>query len=92
MIHLKLLVRAEGYSGFYIQKELEMEGIYSELADPDQVLFILPLLKVEHDYPFAEIGKKIKKAFAGLDESMKVNSIIEPLQNSTRYFKIILFN
>ena len=63
---LKLLVRAEGYSGFYIQKQLEMEGVYSELADPDQVLFVLPLLKVEHDYPFrGNRYKRLRKHLRG---------------------------
>ena len=41
---------------------MEQQGIYVELADPEQVLMILPLLKVRHHFPFAEIRKKIKSA------------------------------
>lgn len=76
---LKLIVRAEGYSGFYVQKQLEVEGIYAELADPAQVLFVLPLLKVEHDYLFETIGEKIERAFSRLDASMKQAIHIEPI-------------
>lgn len=76
---LKLIVRAEGYSGFYVQKQLEREGVYAELADLDQVLFVLPLLTVAHDYPFEAIHEKIKRAFSRLDASMKVTARIEPI-------------
>ena len=62
---LKLLMRAGEYSGFQLQKALEKQKVYVELADSYQVLLILPLLKVEHEYPFAEIRKRIKHA---LDE------------------------
>ena len=65
---LKLILRVEGYSGFELQKELEAEGIYAELADPYQVLFVLPLLKVGSDYPFDEIGEKIESAIARLNQ------------------------
>ncbi len=50
-----------------IYKRLEAEGIDSEIADPYQVLFVLPLLKVESAYPFDEICEKIKTAVACLD-------------------------
>lgn len=59
---LKLLIRVEKYAGFQIQKALETQKIYVELADTHQVLFILPLLKGEHEYPFADIRKRIKHA------------------------------
>jgi arginine/lysine/ornithine decarboxylase len=59
---LKLLIRVGKYSGFQVQKVLEQQNIYVELADTYQVLMILPLLKVEQEYPFAEIRKRIKHA------------------------------
>ena len=63
---LKLILRIEGCSGFDLQKRLETVGIYGELADPYQVLFVLPLLKAELSYPFAETCNRIQTAVAGL--------------------------
>ncbi len=74
---LKLILRVEGYSGFDIQKKLEAEGIYGEIADPYQVLFVLPLLKVQSIYPFAEIREKIKAVVACLDEMNRTISVVE---------------
>ena len=65
---LKLLMRAGKYSGFQLQKALEKQKVYVELADSYQILLILPLLKVEHEYPFADIRRRIKHA---LDELRK---------------------
>ena len=76
---LKLIVRVEGYSGFDLQKYLEKEGIYVELADPFQVLFVLPLLKKEQDYPFNEVYNKIKIAVDSLYRFEKTSSFIEQL-------------
>ncbi|MFJ8066787.1 aminotransferase class I/II-fold pyridoxal phosphate-dependent enzyme [Psychrobacillus sp. NPDC096426] len=59
---LKLLIRVGKYAGFQVQKAFEAQNIYVELADTHQVLFILPLLKGEHEYPFADIRKRIKYA------------------------------
>lgn len=74
---LKLILRIEGYSGFDLQKKLETEGIYSEIADPYQVLFVLPLLKVGSIYPFDEVYEKIKTAVTCLDGVDKIISTIE---------------
>ncbi|MBM7580625.1 aminotransferase class I/II-fold pyridoxal phosphate-dependent enzyme [Jeotgalibacillus terrae] len=43
---LKLLIRIDGMSGPDVQAACEKRGIFAELADPLQVLWILPLLKV----------------------------------------------
>jgi arginine/lysine/ornithine decarboxylase len=59
---LKLLLRVSKYTGYTLQKHMEHEGVYVELADPEQVLLILPLLKARHQFPFAEIRMKIKSA------------------------------
>jgi len=53
-------------SGFELQKRLEESGIYTELADPNNVLFILPLLKDGQDYPLEEAARKIQRALLGL--------------------------
>ncbi|CAM3254140.1 aminotransferase class I/II-fold pyridoxal phosphate-dependent enzyme [Filibacter tadaridae] len=76
---LKLLVRIHGYSGFDVQDALELEGIYTELADAYQVLFVLPLLKTGIAYSFAEIAKKIESAVAKLKESGKFSHTTEAL-------------
>lgn len=59
---LKLLLRVPGKTGYQLQAALESERVFVELADPHQVLMILPLLKSIHTYPFAEIRSGIKKA------------------------------
>ena len=65
---LKLLIRVEKYSGFQVQQAFENQNVYVELADIYQVLLILPLLKVEHEYAFAEIRKRIKYAIDSLKQ------------------------
>ena len=70
---LKLLIRVENYSGFQIQRALEAQNIYVELADTYQVLFILPLLKVEQEYAFAEIRKRIKHAVDELRKEVPIS-------------------
>lgn len=51
-----------GLSGFELQTLLEEKGIYSELADPRNVLFVLPLLKQGETYSFNIIVDKIRDA------------------------------
>lgn len=57
---LKLLVRVRGLSGFKLQEQLDKQQVYVELADPDQVLFVLPLLKLGQSYPFTDIINALK--------------------------------
>ncbi|MEJ9232017.1 aminotransferase class I/II-fold pyridoxal phosphate-dependent enzyme [Peribacillus butanolivorans] len=58
---LKVVIQStEGLSGFELQQLCEAEGIYSELADPYNLLMILPLLKKNDYFPFHEIVQKIK--------------------------------
>ncbi len=72
---LKLLLRVKGYSGFQLQEALEAKQVYGELADRNQVLLILPLLKQGHTYPFAEIRVRIKEAVTLLLEAAKTDNI-----------------
>lgn len=60
---LKLIVRYKGYSGYMLQRMLEEENIYIEMADPYQVVFILPLLKTNMAYSYNEALVKIKNVF-----------------------------
>lgn len=59
---LKLLIRVEGYTGFALQEALEQQGIYSELADLHQVLWVLPLLKEGEEGVPGELGKRFGRA------------------------------
>ncbi|MEH7335686.1 aminotransferase class I/II-fold pyridoxal phosphate-dependent enzyme [Neobacillus drentensis] len=58
---LKITLQSHcGLSGFQIQKKFEEHAIYTELADPYNVLLILPLLKQGQNYPLEETALKIK--------------------------------
>ncbi|MCT6926041.1 aminotransferase class I/II-fold pyridoxal phosphate-dependent enzyme [Metasolibacillus sp.] len=59
---LKLLLRVSGYTGFQLKEKLEKNHLYVELADTEQVLAILPLLKRGETYPFADMRIRIKEA------------------------------
>ena len=64
---LKITIQSRcGLSGFELQTRLEADGIYTELADPYNVLFIFPLLKKGQVYRLHETVEKINKALAGL--------------------------
>ncbi|RBP87293.1 lysine decarboxylase [Cytobacillus firmus] len=53
---LKVTIQsAAALSGFELQTLLEKHGIFTELADPYNVLFVLPLLKNDMDYPFERV-------------------------------------
>ncbi|WP_223703280.1 aminotransferase class I/II-fold pyridoxal phosphate-dependent enzyme [Sutcliffiella deserti] len=57
---LKLVLRStNGFSGFELQKALEKEGVFVELADAMNVLFILPLAALSSKHDMIE---RIKKA------------------------------
>jgi len=65
---LKLMLRVPYHSGYQLKEQLEQEGIHAELADPYQVLLILPLLKREHGFSFAEVRRRVKGALEKLKE------------------------
>ncbi|MGX9136059.1 aminotransferase class I/II-fold pyridoxal phosphate-dependent enzyme [Rummeliibacillus sp. JY-2-4R] len=58
---LKLSIRStKGLSGFELQALFEEKGIYTELADSQNVLMVLPLIQKGQSYPFIETVKQIK--------------------------------
>lgn len=64
---LKITIQSRcGLNGFELQQQLEKLGIFTELADPFNVLFILPLLKACQLYPLEETAEKINKALRDL--------------------------
>lgn len=58
---LKLIVRMDGLSGYDLQTACEERGIYAELADPLQVLWILPLLKKGNHLQWDHIVKSLNE-------------------------------
>ncbi|MEH7505841.1 aminotransferase class I/II-fold pyridoxal phosphate-dependent enzyme [Neobacillus drentensis] len=63
---LKITIQSRsGLNGYELQRRLEEVSIYTELADPNNVLFIFPLLKEGQSFPLGEIVLKIKKALMG---------------------------
>lgn len=60
---LKITVQSTcGQSGFILQRRLEEFGVFTELADPFNVLFVFPLLKEGQTYPYQDALTKIKAA------------------------------
>ncbi|MGG1632491.1 aminotransferase class I/II-fold pyridoxal phosphate-dependent enzyme [Rossellomorea sp. NRS-1567] len=72
---LKLVVKLSGRSGYTLQQLLESEGIYPELADPDYVLLILPLLKKDRSFPYQEAINRIRMALGNepIIEKIKIH-------------------
>lgn len=60
---LKITIQsATVLSGFQMQNLFEINGIYTELADPLNVLLVLPLLKKDKSYPFQTVTNRMKFA------------------------------
>lgn len=53
---LKLIVRKDGLSGFNLQTIFEQAGYYPELADTNNVLLTLPLIKEGMEFPTPTTG------------------------------------
>ncbi|MDG5473852.1 aminotransferase class I/II-fold pyridoxal phosphate-dependent enzyme [Jeotgalibacillus sp. ET6] len=72
---LKLILRASGMTGYELQQILEEQGIFPELADPLQVLLILPLLK-EGMFYSEEFDRTIEALKGALDQ--QADSLLPP--------------
>jgi arginine/lysine/ornithine decarboxylase len=59
---LKLLLSMKGKSGYELQRLLEAQGVFCELADPFYVLLILPLVKGDRSFPYKEAINRIREA------------------------------
>lgn len=62
-------------SGFELANRLENEGVYPELADPDHVLFVLPLARFQDD---ERLVTAMKKALVGVEPTGKKTEIVYP--------------
>ncbi|MBX9973516.1 aminotransferase class I/II-fold pyridoxal phosphate-dependent enzyme [Cytobacillus firmus] len=73
---LKVTIQSETVlSGFELQTILEKHGIFTEMADPDNVLFVLPLLKKDMDYPFERVIHCLEeelKSYGPADRNEKI--------------------
>lgn len=65
---LKICLRFAGYSGFQVKEALEAQHIYAELADNEQVLFVLPLLQAQQTYRYDEAVDAIVEAVSELQQ------------------------
>ena len=63
---LKVCIRVPGYTGTEIKMAMEESLLYPELADEEQVLVVLPLLKHGEVYPYADVRARMKNAVARL--------------------------
>ncbi|MGG5254514.1 aminotransferase class I/II-fold pyridoxal phosphate-dependent enzyme [Neobacillus sp. SM06] len=60
---LKITIRStSGFSGYALQKRIEEAGVFTELADPYNVLLVFPLLKKAMSFPLDEAAEKINRA------------------------------
>lgn len=82
---LKVSIKSRcGLSGYELQALLEEVGVYTELADPQNVLFVLPLLKKGQAYPFLKTVDKIGAVIKGKVGKKTVNT-----KNHSGYSSII---
>lgn len=83
---LKLVMELAGRSGYTLQKLLESVGIYPELADPDYVLLILPLLKKNLSFPYKEAISRIRQALGNEPIIEKIKNHETNRTNSQKFF------
>ena len=79
---LKVTIQStSSLSGFNLQKRLERQGVFAELADSYNLLFIIPLLKKGMNYPFNEVINRITTALNGdLIPIKDLGEVIVPFQ------------
>lgn len=85
---LKITIQSETtLSGFELQERLEKEGIFTELADPNNLLMVLPLLKNGVIFPFDKISQALRNVVK--DVSVVKKPIHMPL-NRKKINKLLL--
>ena len=78
---LKVTIQsANELNGFQMQTLFEEKGIYTEMADPYNVLLVLPLLKKDQDYHFQQIVERISQALGHVSRQRRnpVKHIYQP--------------
>lgn len=80
--HLRITIQSRcGLSGFQIQQRLEHVGLFTELADPANVLFVLPLLKGEDTYKLDDVVMKMKAALDDFKDPGTFRKREKPVSN-----------
>jgi arginine/lysine/ornithine decarboxylase len=90
---LKITIRHPNITGFTLQRYLEEEGIYPELADIQNVLLIAPLLKNKQNYPFDDTIEKIKVVLTKINSTEhSIHSLNNSIKNINEKFSIIKYS
>ncbi|MCM3671608.1 aminotransferase class I/II-fold pyridoxal phosphate-dependent enzyme [Mesobacillus maritimus] len=80
---LKLVLQStDGLSGYELQSLLESQGIYSELADPINVLLVLPMVKQDSPFPFNVAIERMKQAM------IKTGNNLDGARHHPDYFHV----
>jgi arginine/lysine/ornithine decarboxylase len=70
---LKITIKANGsLTGYELQHQLESHGVFTELADPENVLLVLPLLKRGMQHRLQEAAGKITLVASRIPKSKQV--------------------
>ncbi|WP_102264777.1 aminotransferase class I/II-fold pyridoxal phosphate-dependent enzyme [Mesobacillus jeotgali] len=92
---LKFTIQSSGaWSGFELQSKLESKGIFTELADPYNVLLVLPLLKDGMKHRLLEASEKIAEVVSTMPdgkskpESKVIHKSISTLEISYREMEL----
>ncbi|WP_348981319.1 aminotransferase class I/II-fold pyridoxal phosphate-dependent enzyme [Bacillus sp. DNRA2] len=68
---LKITIQSTvGLSGFALQEIFEQAGMFAELADPINLLLIVPLLKDGMEFPFAEVLNMLNRLLAEQEQQV----------------------
>jgi arginine/lysine/ornithine decarboxylase len=87
---LKVTLQAlDGYTGYQLLDALQEEGIFAELADPYNVLLVLPLIKKGQPFPYVFAFQKISSAIERLRDSYpSASKEIPSYQLNNHYTKL----
>lgn len=93
---LKLTIQSKGsWSGFELQRKLESKGIFTEMADPFNVLLVLPLLKRGMKHHLQEAAERISEVVKTMPgdlhkpESKMINKRISTLAVSYKEMEFL---
>lgn len=76
---LKVTIQStQGLSGFELQRILEEVGVYSELADPMNLLLVLPLLKKGQSTYFENALKRFEDGYFGVSDLFDEKEYVRP--------------
>ncbi|WP_286230334.1 aminotransferase class I/II-fold pyridoxal phosphate-dependent enzyme [Neobacillus mesonae] len=82
---LKVIIQSKSQlNGFELQRELELYSIFTEMADPHNVLLIFPLLKNGQDYSLERAAEVMKEVTAGLPTMVRKEEYVNDGERITR--------